>query len=243
MPKMELVDDPTSELSAERIREQLELLVQDHVFRSSKRSVEFLRYVVDQTLNGAADQIKERSIGIGVFGREPSYDTNLDHVVRTAAIELRKRLAIYYGDERHRSELRIALVPGSYIPRFTLPAQTASEPAELEIAPGAANVPMRARDADAGFEAAAPEIAGATLPVRKPRAGLRPYLSASFAAVAAFCILAYFWPRPRNAEDLFWAPILETSGPVLVAVGEAANGPPTASAAPQDTSPSLPVLH
>ena len=123
--------EPAAEISPEAIREQVELLVRDPVLRSSKRSVEFLRYVVRLTLEGAADQIKERTIGAEVFGRSPSYDTNLDHVVRTAAIELRKRLAIYYGQEQHRSELCISLVPGSYIPRFTLGAPappTAAEP-------------------------------------------------------------------------------------------------------------------
>ena len=78
---------------------------------------------MEQTLNGSADQIKERTIGVEVFERDPSYDTNVDHIVRTAATELRKRLATYYVDEKHRSELRIDLVPGSYIPKFTLPGQ------------------------------------------------------------------------------------------------------------------------
>ncbi len=89
----------TAEITAEMVRAQLELLVRDEAFRSSKRSIAFLRYVVEQTLAGQADQIKERSIGIEVFGRDPSYDTNVDHVVRTAAAELRKRLATYYVDK------------------------------------------------------------------------------------------------------------------------------------------------
>src|ERR1700759_1085763 len=88
------------ESTAEMIRAQVDLLVAAEVFRFSKRSVTFLTYVVEQTLSGSADQIKERTIGVEVFGRKPSYDTNVDHVVRTAGIELRKRLAIYYGDER-----------------------------------------------------------------------------------------------------------------------------------------------
>jgi hypothetical protein len=114
MLKVEPAETANTELSPDAIREQLELLVHDPVFRSSKRSIQFLRYVVEQTLNGSADQIKERTIGVELFGREPSYDTNGDHVVRTAAIELRKRLAIYYGAEQHRNELRLSLVPGSY---------------------------------------------------------------------------------------------------------------------------------
>src|SRR5580698_6247669 len=126
----------TPELSAEKVRAQLELLVRDDIFRSSKRSVAFLTFIVEQTLNGFADQIKERTIGVEVFGRDPSYDTNLDHIVRTAATELRKRLVTYYADERHRAELRVSLVPGSYIPRFTLPEQArhAEPDAETEQA-------------------------------------------------------------------------------------------------------------
>ena len=82
---IEVEDGAGVELTAEMIRAQLDMLVRDEVFRSSKRSVTFLRYVVEQTLNGSADQIKERTIGVDVFGRKPSYDTNLDHIVRTAA--------------------------------------------------------------------------------------------------------------------------------------------------------------
>src|SRR3984957_5921093 len=128
----EVQEGASSEISAEAVREQLQALIQDPAFRSSKRSVQFLRYVVERTLDGSADQIKERTIGIEVFGRDPSYDTNLDHVVRTAAIELRKRLAIYYGDEKHRFELRMSLVPGSYIPRFTLASQAPPTSHEAE---------------------------------------------------------------------------------------------------------------
>src|ERR1035441_2342486 len=78
-------------LTAEMIRAQLDLLVRDEVFRSSRRSVAFLRYVVEQTLSGSASQIKERTIGVEVFGREPTYDTNGDHIVRTAATRSEER--------------------------------------------------------------------------------------------------------------------------------------------------------
>ena len=130
-------DGTTPELTAEMIRAQLDLLIRDEVFRSSKRSVAFLKYVVEMTLNGSADQIKERTIGVEVFSRDPSYDTNLDHIVRTAATELRKRLATYYVDEKHRSELRMGLIPGSYIPRFALPGQARHAALETEIETGA----------------------------------------------------------------------------------------------------------
>jgi hypothetical protein len=67
MVETEVDDGPKVEITAGQIREQLDLLVRDHAFRSSKRSVAFLRFVVEQTINGSADQIKERTIGVEVF--------------------------------------------------------------------------------------------------------------------------------------------------------------------------------
>lgn len=128
-------DRTAAELTNEKILAQLELMTCDDVFRSSKRSIAFLNFVVKETLKGSADQIKERTIGAEVFGRPSSYDTNLDHVVRTAATELRKRLTIYYGDDKHRSELRIYMIPGSYIPKFAHPHDEYQGAGETEGSP------------------------------------------------------------------------------------------------------------
>src|SRR5580658_7080218 len=155
----------TPDLTAEMIRVQLDLLIRDEVFRSSKRSVAFLKYVVEMTLNGSADQIKERTIGVEVFGRHPSYDTNLDHIVRTAATELRKKLATYYVDEKHRSELRMGLIPGSYIPRFALPG------------PGRSTVIDAEPEADAtetGHEAHSAHIQFGPVPLAAGKAAQKP---------------------------------------------------------------------
>ena len=80
-----MTENPDVQQIASAAREQLELILRDPGFRSSRRSAQFLKYVVEKTLDGEADQIKERTIGVDVFGRKPSYDTNEDHVVRTAA--------------------------------------------------------------------------------------------------------------------------------------------------------------
>jgi hypothetical protein len=217
----ELVSVPTNDV----VLAQLEILIRDEVFRSSKRSVEFLKYVVHATLDGAADQIKERTIGAEVFGRSSSYDTNLDHVVRTAATELRKRLAIYYGDERHRSEVRISLVPGSYVPRFTFPP----EPHAL----------VEAVLHEHTYEVELPS----PLPVRPRRSRrLRLRVLAAIVAVAVVCAIGYAWLRPVNSEYAFWKPLLDTPGPVLLAVGAVPNGPPTLPASSDSQDPSPPLL-
>ncbi len=64
---------------------------------------------------------------MNVFGRDPSYDTVKDNVVRIAAAEVRGRLVRYYALPEHRRELRIVLSPGSYVPQF-LPADLAQQP-------------------------------------------------------------------------------------------------------------------
>ena len=70
---------------------------------------------------GNVDQLKERTLGIEVFGRELDYDTNIDHIVRSTAGEIRKRIAQYYHEPGHESEIRIDLPSGSYVPEFHWP--------------------------------------------------------------------------------------------------------------------------
>lgn len=243
----------TPDLTAEMIRAQLDLLIRDEVFRSSKRSVAFLKYVVEMTLNGSADQIKERTIGVEVFGRHPSYDTNLDHIVRTAATELRKKLATYYVDEKHRSELRMGLIPGSYIPRFTLPGQRRHGAVEIETESPEAPFETHAAHIQIGPVAVRGSVAVAG---RVPVAGGVPvtrltepapwwgqwYAGAAAALVLMTAILAGYTSLQRtNAEGLFWKPVVETPGAVLLVVGDHPNGPPTVPDVNENGNPVTPV--
>lgn len=229
----------TPELTAEMVRAQLELLVRDEVFRSSKRSIAFLKYVVEETLAGRADQIKERTIGIQVFGRDPSYDTNGDHIVRTAAAELRKRLATYYVDEKHRSELRMGFVPGSYVPRFMLPGagtRTAGEAAGEE---NGASAEIHMAGAHAG-----PHAGTIAVPPGADAAPARHVWRWALAAVAVLgmaSLAGYSLLHRPTAQDLFWQPVVDTPGPVLLAIGDHPNGPPTVPNAGPSQSPPTPI--
>ncbi len=88
-------------------------------FRGSPRSRAFLRFVTEETLNGRGDSLKERTIGAAVLGRNPTYDTGADSVVRVRANDVRKRLAAYYSDSSPKAGWRIELSAGSYVPQFT----------------------------------------------------------------------------------------------------------------------------
>src|SRR5579885_2962069 len=123
------------ETDAERaaIRDQMEKILSSSLFRQSKRYPALFRYIVENTLSGRTDRLKERTLGVEVFLRDPDYDTNLDPVVRTSAGEIRKRLAQYYlqaGDE-----IRIDLPSGCYVAEF--------HPPDAVQMPAAAAFPLR----------------------------------------------------------------------------------------------------
>ena len=108
------------------IQEQLERLLSNSHFNQSRRFPSFLRFVIDQTLLGQTDLLKERTLGIEIFGREADYDTASDPIVRVTATEIRKRIAQYYQEPGHEAELRVSLPSGSYVPQFHWP-QAAKE--------------------------------------------------------------------------------------------------------------------
>src|SRR5271154_3785832 len=103
------------------IHEQLERLLSNSHFSQSRRFPSFLRFVIDQTLLGQTDLLKERTLGIEIFGREADYDTASDPIVRVTATEIRKRIAQYYQEPGHETELRLSLPSGSYVPQFHWP--------------------------------------------------------------------------------------------------------------------------
>src|SRR5262249_24830030 len=169
-----------------------------------------LRYVVERTLDGHHGELKERTLGIEVFGRQPDYDTNLDPVVRTTAAEIRKRLAQYYQDPLHEFELRIDLPLGSYVGTFQ-PARDRSGPAGagtqlvVEAAAAAPTVPVLLAPAPAG------------LPHPK-----RIFRVAAFAGIVV-AINGLIWVKvstSRSALDRLWGPVLDSPSPVLLCVGQ-----------------------
>jgi hypothetical protein len=99
------------------VEQELNRVLQSPHFRTSRRSQQFLRYVVEHTLTGQDDHLKERAIGAAIFDRAPDYDTGEDASVRVAANEVRKRLA-QYQIETPPPEVRIEVPAGGYHAEF-----------------------------------------------------------------------------------------------------------------------------
>lgn len=109
---------PQTKQDSDVILRELEVILASPHFCNSKRYPTLLRYIVENTLAGKLDLLKERTLGIEVFDRPPTYDTNTDTVVRYTAGEVRKRLLLYYSEHGSSSGIRISLPAGSYVAEF-----------------------------------------------------------------------------------------------------------------------------
>ena len=119
---------PVSPGRAEEFRLQLERVLSSQIFRSSQRCQVLLRYIGERAAAGDTASLKERTLGIDVFGRAPDYDTSQQPIVRATAAEIRKKLAQYYQSPEHGGEPRIQLAPGSYVPEFRDPGELPAPP-------------------------------------------------------------------------------------------------------------------
>ena len=74
-------------IEKEAVLAQLERVLEHHTFQSSARSARFLRFVVEYWLEEERhdEQVKERTLGVALFGLDPTYDTTQNTVVRNAA--------------------------------------------------------------------------------------------------------------------------------------------------------------
>ena len=208
----------TQAVDAATVRAQLERILLSAPFRNSKRYPAFLRYVVEQELSGASSELKERTIAIDVFGKDPYYDPAADPVVRISAGEVRKRLAQYY-QEADPAQLRIELPVGSYRPEFVAPPRPVAAVLPIPV-PSPAAEQIRA---DNG-----------------PQAKRKPSLIAAsvFALCAALAGLTWAFVANRpTALDLFWRPVIQQTHSVMLCLGRSnfrAGDPPAESWHPVD---------
>ena len=119
------------------VRDHLNRIERSASFAKADRLRAFLRFVVEKTLAGEHDAIKEYTIAVDVCGRDPSFDPKIDPIVRVDANRLRARLDAYYRLEGQEDRVRIQLRKGTYVPAITLaePATRRRQGAALVVLP------------------------------------------------------------------------------------------------------------
>jgi hypothetical protein len=153
---------------APQLREHLEEIVRSSAFRGSHRSQLFLRHVVESSLRGESEVLRERSIGTELFSRPADYDTGEDAIVRVTASDVRKRLFQFYANANGDIPFRIELHAGVYVPEFRcVSALDPSVPEEAAADPKPSAEPVAVAEPVA---ASAPTVSAvARLPRRWPR--------------------------------------------------------------------------
>ncbi len=193
------------------IEEQVQRLLQNPHFSHSRRFPTFLRFVVQHALTGHSDLVKERTLGIEIFGRDADYDTASDPIVRVTAAEIRKRIAQYYQEPGHENEIRLSLPAGSYVPHFQFPHAPQSSEALTVVS------------TDPPSDLSAASIAlPATITVKAIPHPTRPFAKFAVVIVLLCAAAGFFWWRSlqRSAFDVFWQPIVSSSDPDLFSIAD-----------------------
>jgi len=151
-----------SRISADEVKTELDRVLESEAFTASTRLQRFLRHVVEQSLEGKGDDLKEYSIGTSVFDRDEQYDPRIDSIVRVEAGRLRSKLDEYYNHAGASDDVVIRIPRGTYAPVFERRVREEAE--------------RQAVDA---------------LPARRSTLHWRPVIALISAAVAAVAIAAW----------------------------------------------------
>jgi len=200
---------PVTEQDKELVRRQMNRLLETSHFSNSRRYPLLFRFIVEETLEGRGEFLKERLLGVRVFDRPADYDTAEDPVVRVTIAEIRKRIAQYYHEEAHDSEMRIELLPGHYVPEFRLSKEANSD---HHHASGRELLSEDEQTAQSAAHLAQLQIPPVTsvLPDLKPRFShpVRYVLgSATLLLIVLGAGILWKWTHPSAIDEL-WSPLL-----------------------------------
>jgi hypothetical protein len=200
----------------EAVLRELESILNSPFFRTSNRSKQFLAYVVQHTLDGKHEPLKERTIGAKLFQRPAGYATGDDPVVRVQAGGVCRRLEQYHHAALSPSPVRIELPVGSYAPEFrwASPAPNAAGDAEpAQDVPAASPRPI-------AVPVPSPEEAS---PASQNRGRFRPRPTLILAVVLILLPLvaiSYRYITMKSPVNQFWSPVLNIPGPVLICLAK-----------------------
>jgi hypothetical protein len=175
-----------------------------------------LQYIVNQTLAGHPEMLKERIIGANVFNRRPDYDTNDDPIVRARAAEVRKRLALYY-QTAGKAAVRITVPSGSF--------KAIVEWNDRNSTHSSSAPPSGSEGGQLPDEVIAPPILHQFAePGHKPSSvRFRTWrwwiVIAASGVILTWAIQHFFESPEQRAFNQFWSPILDNSRTVLIYTG------------------------
>jgi hypothetical protein len=219
-------------------------------FAKSKRYPALLEFAVRAALEDGSNPVKERTVGVQVFGRPADYDTSADAVVRTAAGEVRRRTAAYFS-EHSEAPVRIDIPVGGYKAEFHFRSMSesvgfAQEP-QTQIPTDEGSdllhaIPGKSQEGQTDSPLAAAESK------KTPRRRIaRPRLALAVMLLLIVACAGWWYQLDNRGQREFWLPVLHSNQPGLILVGRmnapassgAAGGHPVATASALGTPQNL----
>ena len=167
----------------ELVRQELARIVTSPGFAAAERLCEFLSFVVDLSLTGQTGHLKETTVGVEVYHRDPTYDPRTEPIVRTEARRLRGKLDEYYEGPGRTDPVRISLPKGGYVAAF-----------EFRPVPAAQVIPIAAPDSVREPEPPPRDF-------HRPSSTLKWWLTVACVAAGTVLVLALVL-RPRTPPPL-----------------------------------------
>lgn len=100
------------------LRSALGRLLSSSTFSRSPKISRLLAYLVEETVAGRSECLKETTIAIEVFDQPVDFNPRSNPIVRVNASRLRNLLRLYYSDAGRLEPLQIQLAPVGYVPEF-----------------------------------------------------------------------------------------------------------------------------
>ena len=97
---------------------QIKKIITDPLFARCHILQKFLGFIVEETLFGRSNRLKEYTIGVHVLGKPNDFNPQSSSIVRIHAVRLRKLLQEYYSGSGLDDKIIVTLPQGHYIPVF-----------------------------------------------------------------------------------------------------------------------------
>jgi TolB-like protein len=114
----DIFPDESFVFTSEEIRQHVNHIYLYPPFNRSAILRRFLSYIVEESIHGHANCLKEYTIAVQVLDKAVDFKPQNNCIVRIHASRLRRALKRYYLENGALDAVRITIPPGSYVPTF-----------------------------------------------------------------------------------------------------------------------------
>lgn len=118
MSNNSLENSPAPQSSKKEILDELDTVLSSDLFSRSTVLSNFIKFIVEETLAGNTESLKEYTIAVNALGKQDDFNPQIDAIVRIHAGRLRRLLNEYYNGAGINNPIRIEVVKGTYVPVF-----------------------------------------------------------------------------------------------------------------------------